>query len=256
MKTHKSRLSTIAIVALAAFAALGWIRQPVASENREKRRPLTLDELTVTKKSRTAELSTPATDVPRWNDIRQAESPIRISQPSASTDRFANRRVASAGPSVKVPGHVAAPKAAEPAIRAKQPPPPAVKSPQPDVDRQRRETASARRDDVDDIATPAPSAVRTTASAKESKMRTVAIIAGTTAAGAVVGGLAGGGKGAAIGAAVGAAGGYVYDRVRRDDDDPYGQTSTQNGGSTSSSATGQTDNDLVSRYGSPSFLGR
>jgi hypothetical protein len=78
-------------------------------------------------------------------------------------------------------------------------------------------------------------------------MRTIAIMAGTAAAGAAVGGLTGGRKGAAIGAAAGAAGGFIYDRARRNDD--------ASNGPASSSGNAPTE-DLVSRYGSPSFLGR
>lgn len=44
---------------------------------------------------------------------------------------------------------------------------------------------------------------------------TVAIVAGSSGAGAAIGALAGGGKGAAIGALAGGAGGFVYDRLTR-----------------------------------------
>lgn len=45
--------------------------------------------------------------------------------------------------------------------------------------------------------------------------KSVAIIGGTTAGGAIIGGLTGGTKGALIGGAAGAAGGYFIDRNRR-----------------------------------------
>ncbi len=41
----------------------------------------------------------------------------------------------------------------------------------------------------------------------------VAIVAGSAGAGALIGGLAGGGKGAAIGALSGGAAGFIYDRI-------------------------------------------
>ncbi len=41
----------------------------------------------------------------------------------------------------------------------------------------------------------------------------VAIVAGSAGAGALIGGLAGGGKGAAIGAISGGAAGFIYDRI-------------------------------------------
>jgi hypothetical protein len=43
--------------------------------------------------------------------------------------------------------------------------------------------------------------------------RSVAIVGGSAAGGALIGGLAGGGKGAGIGALAGGAGGLVYDRL-------------------------------------------
>ena len=43
--------------------------------------------------------------------------------------------------------------------------------------------------------------------------RSVAIVAGSAAAGAAIGGIAGGGKGAAIGAIAGGGGGFAYDRL-------------------------------------------
>ena len=45
--------------------------------------------------------------------------------------------------------------------------------------------------------------------------KSVAIIGGSAAAGAVIGGIAGGGKGAAIGALGGGAAGLIYDRMTR-----------------------------------------
>lgn len=66
---------------------------------------------------------------------------------------------------------------------------------------------------------PAP---RTPAKAKpktRSTKKSVAIIGGSAAAGAVVGGLIDGKKGAVIGAVVGGAGGTVYDRKTRKKDE-------------------------------------
>ena len=48
---------------------------------------------------------------------------------------------------------------------------------------------------------------------ERSKKASIAIVAGSAAAGAAIGAAAGGGKGAAIGALAGGAGGYVYDRM-------------------------------------------
>lgn len=54
--------------------------------------------------------------------------------------------------------------------------------------------------------------------------KSVAIIGGSAAAGAVIGGLAAGGKGAAVGAVAGGIGGLVVDRATRDRDrDRYGR---------------------------------
>ena len=50
---------------------------------------------------------------------------------------------------------------------------------------------------------------------KRSTKKSVAIVGGSAAAGAVIGALAGGGKGAAIGALAGGGGGFVYDRATR-----------------------------------------
>jgi hypothetical protein len=258
MRTQKDRLSAIGIVALAAIAVLGWIRQPVAIETREQRGPLTLDELTVTRKSRTAEIPETMTTLPRWHDTRDEGSSIRISEPQGSLGRSASQSAAAV---TAVPRAKTAAKAAQtsPRERAKLAEPirpdrgrPNLRDPDSPADREQRTVTRDRREDVEDLGKPSPSGVSSTPSSKNSKMRTVAIIAGSTAAGAVIGGLTGGGKGAAIGAGVGAAGGYIYDRVRRDGDDSY----NQNGGSTSTHGSGQPENDLVSRYGSPSFLGR
>ena len=48
---------------------------------------------------------------------------------------------------------------------------------------------------------------------KRSKKESIAIVAGSAAAGAAIGGIAGGGKGAAIGALAGGGAGAVYDRM-------------------------------------------
>jgi hypothetical protein len=57
---------------------------------------------------------------------------------------------------------------------------------------------------------------------ERSKGKSIAIIAGTAAAGAAIGGLAGHGKGAAIGALSGAALGTVYDRMTHKNTDGWG----------------------------------
>ena len=56
---------------------------------------------------------------------------------------------------------------------------------------------------------------------RRSTGKSVAIIGGTAAGGALIGGLAGGGKGAAIGALVGGVGGLIYDRTTRNKDQRY-----------------------------------
>lgn len=61
-----------------------------------------------------------------------------------------------------------------------------------------------------------------TAPVQRSKNKSIAIVAGSAAAGAAIGGLAGGGKGAAIGAITGGAGGYIYDRMTHKKNDGYG----------------------------------
>ena len=67
---------------------------------------------------------------------------------------------------------------------------------------------------------------------QRSKNQSIAIVAGSAAAGAAIGGIAGGGKGAAIGALGGGAAGAVYDRmtakkrVPAEDDYRYRQAST------------------------------
>jgi hypothetical protein len=48
---------------------------------------------------------------------------------------------------------------------------------------------------------------------KRSKAHSVAIVAGTAAAGAAIGAIAGGGPGAAIGAISGGGAGFIYDRL-------------------------------------------
>ena len=53
---------------------------------------------------------------------------------------------------------------------------------------------------------------------KRSTGKSVAIIGGSAAGGALIGGLAGGGKGAAIGALIGGVGGLIYDQTTRNKD--------------------------------------
>jgi hypothetical protein len=84
---------------------------------------------------------------------------------------------------------------------------------------------------------------------QRSKRRSTVIIAGAGAAGAAIGAAAGGGKGAVIGAITGVAGGYVYDRMSRG--------SYRNGGGSGHPTDSTTDSsdrpDLANRFGTPAF---
>jgi hypothetical protein len=72
---------------------------------------------------------------------------------------------------------------------------------------QEQHDVSARRDD------PHPLTVKR--ERDRSRNKSIAIVAGSAAGGAIIGAIAGGGKGAAIGAVAGGAGGFVYDRMTR-----------------------------------------
>jgi hypothetical protein len=74
---------------------------------------------------------------------------------------------------------------------------------------------------------------------QRSKKASIAIVAGSAAAGAAIGAAAGGGKGAAIGALAGGAGGYVYDRMTHKKRDTVNRTSDTYG-----STAGYRDSDV------------
>ncbi|MBI1896828.1 MAG: hypothetical protein HYS04_09895 [Acidobacteria bacterium] len=75
--------------------------------------------------------------------------------------------------------------------------------------------------------------------------KSVAIVAGSAAAGAAIGAAAGGGKGAAIGALAGGAGGYVYDRMtRRKHEEP--ENTTYRGSDSNRTSNASISDDPVS----------
>jgi hypothetical protein len=223
----KQQVLVFSLGALAAFGAAGWLRSwlPVNVATTQFQAP----EQVI---AEPAALGDPEFEaLPVWRDEAAPQAIGRTARPVV-------RRA--------VP--VSASEAAEPRLKQRAPQPAVDRSdtsePQlrtPDAERARQAEQPRVEAEADPVVYPSEPAVR-----ERSKKASIAIVAGSSAAGAAIGAAAGGGKGAAIGAIAGGAGGYVYDRMTH----KKRETPTTQGATVRSDTAGYRDSGPD--YGNPS----
>ena len=248
---NRQDLTKFGIVALAALAVVGWVREP------ERHGSIDTPAVSPTRYTIVPEddFATPEVDHEQvhYTEPKDAAAPAeRIFRQPQPREQM--RQQAPAKPVIKVPV-VKAEAAVAPPVAASVPVP--VTVPQDSGRHGGGEQARTRPGPVrDSEPEPVREATvvrpdRSTASVvtprqdqQRSRGRSTAIIAGAGAAGAAIGAATGGGKGAVIGAITGAAGGYVYDRMSRG--------SYRNGGG-SGRSTDTVGTDIANRFGTPAF---
>jgi hypothetical protein len=202
MKISRDRLTVVGVVALAAIAVLGWMREPekhllavrgeraIFQPPQDTIGPAVIGELPDDPVP--IERPEPRTHrLPAVSDHQNRQETLSATPPS-SVDQRDTIRTARERPSE------------DDQVR--------TRAPEPEDGRQ---PSSMRHEEDQSAETPRVASAPVARSKDRSVGRSAAIIAGAAAAGAAIGGLSGGGKGAAIGAVSGGAGGYVYDRMTR-----------------------------------------
>jgi hypothetical protein len=230
MEHSHRRLHALGIVALAAIAILGWVREPERHRELESAARVTF--------------ASPRNSI---DPLPLPEAPVRPELPVLAEAPKSSSRVPAVQRTPE-PERLSAASGVETAH-------PSASAPQ-DRERTVEDDGKSGRPEPP-TAPPPPQSPGTVRSKERSTARSAAIIAGAAAAGAAIGGLAGGGKGAAIGAIAGGAGGYLYDRRTRRRD-ASGIPTVAPPGSDNNDATERNDfreSRLAQRFGTPGFNG-